>query len=136
MMTLMNSVWAGGRRVNVSGPLLKEKALKFASDLGIDSFKASNGWLESFLKRNNIVFKTMSGERGAVDTNVVQNWKSRLPALCEGYETRNIFNMDETGLFFRDTTRSTYFKKGEDCAGGKRSKDRLTVALCASFTGK
>ena len=27
-------------------------------------------------------------------------------------------------------------KKGEDCNGGKRSKDRLTVALCASFTIK
>ena len=62
--------------------------------------------------------------------------ESRLPALCEGCETQIIFNMDEMGLFFRNTTRSTYFKTREDCPGGKRSKDCLTVALCASFTDK
>ncbi|XP_053406646.1 tigger transposable element-derived protein 4-like [Mercenaria mercenaria] len=126
---------ATGRRINVSGPLLKERALKYAQDLGVNDFKASNGWLESFLKRNNIVFKTMSGERGDVDKTVVQDWKDKLPSLCEGYEPENIFNMDETGLFYRDSTKSTYFKKGEDCSGGKRSKERLTVALCASMTG-
>ena len=37
---------ATARRINVSGPLINEKALKFAEDLGIASFKASNGWLE------------------------------------------------------------------------------------------
>ncbi|KAH3844646.1 hypothetical protein DPMN_086905 [Dreissena polymorpha] len=39
--------------------------------------------------------------------------------------------MDETRLFFRDTTKTTFFKKGEDCAGGKQFKERITVALCA-----
>lgn len=64
----------------------------------------------------------MFGERGAVDLKVVSDWKEKLPTLCEGYEPENIFNMDETGLLFRDSTKSTYFQKGEDCAGGKRSK--------------
>ena len=58
---------AVSRRINVTGPLLKEKALKFASELGNTTFKASNGWLECFLSRNNIKFGTMSGERGDVD---------------------------------------------------------------------
>ncbi|XP_062609218.1 tigger transposable element-derived protein 4-like [Saccostrea cucullata] len=44
--------------------------------------------------------------------------------------------MDETGLFYRDTSRQTLFIKGQDCAGGKRSKERITVALCASMTGE
>jgi hypothetical protein len=44
-----------GRKINVSGPLLKEKALKFAKDLNKPEFKVSNGWLEAFIKRNNIV---------------------------------------------------------------------------------
>lgn len=126
---------ATGRMISVSGPLLKERALKFANDLGLDSFKASNGWLESFVKRNNIVFKTMSGERGEVDSAVVNDWKEKIPSLCEEYEPRNIFNMDETGLFFRQSTRSTLIQKGVDCAGGKMSKERITVALCASMTG-
>ena len=54
------------RRINVTGPLLKEMALKFSADLKIDNFKASNGWLDCFIKRHNIVFGKMSGERGDV----------------------------------------------------------------------
>lgn len=96
---------ATSRHVNVSGPLLKEKALKFAEDLAVTSFKASNGWLDSFLRRNNIVFKKQSGERAEVNAEVVSDWKSRLPAICEGYRPEDIFNMDETGLFYKDGTR-------------------------------
>jgi predicted transcriptional regulator len=127
---------ATSRRIPVSGPLIKERALKFAKDFGLDSFKASNGWLDSFVKRNNIVFKTMSGERGSVDQQVTTDWKEKLPSLCEGFEPEDIFNMDETGLFYRDSAKSTFFTRGEDCSAGKRSKDRLTLALCASMTGE
>jgi predicted DNA-binding protein YlxM (UPF0122 family) len=124
------------RRINVTGGLLKEKALKFAKDLNVDSFKASNGWLDSFTKRNNIVFSTMSGERGDVSDKTVEDWKSKLASLCEGFDSKDIFNMDESGLFFKDTTRKTFHQKGLDCAGGKRSKERITIALCASMTGE
>ena len=73
---------ATSRKVNVSGPLLQQKALKIASDLNFESVKASNGWLEAFLKRHNIVFKTMSGERGKVNMTTVDSWKERLPTVC------------------------------------------------------
>lgn len=126
---------ATSRQVNVSGPLLKEKALKFASDLSLSDFKASNGWQNSFLKRNNIVLKVQSGERASVDNTVVDNWRKKIGEICEGYSPSDIFNMDETGLFYREGTKTTFFKKGETCAGGKRSKERITVGLCASMTG-
>ena len=48
-------------------------------DLGVDQFKASNGWLQSFLQRHNIVFRTMSGESGDVNVTIVSEWKSKLP---------------------------------------------------------
>ena len=100
-----------GRQVNISGPLLKIQGLKFAKELDISEFKASNGWLESFNCQNIIVLKTMSGERGDVKPEVVSDWLQRLPALLEGYELSNVFNKDETGLFYRDTTRRTYTLK-------------------------
>ena len=78
----------------------------------------------------------MTGERGDVDTPTVDRWTEKLPTMCEGYQPENIFNMDETGLFFRDTTHKSFHVKGVDCAGGKRSKERLTLALCASMTGE
>ena len=127
---------ATSRRINLSGPLIKEKALKFAQDFGVESFKASNGWLESFKHRHNIVMGTMSGERGDVSNDTVNDWKSKLPTVCEGYTPQDIFNMDETGLFYRDTPKSTFKVNGEECTGGKRSKERLTIALCASMTGE
>ena len=42
--------------------------------------------------------------------------------------------MDETGLLYRDTTKATLNVNGDQRAGGQRSKERLTVALCASMT--
>jgi hypothetical protein len=65
--------------------------------------------------RNNIVFGTMSGERGDVDKNIVENWKEKLPKLCEGYEPKNIFNMDETEgpetLIFRPMQSLNHFRQ-------------------------
>ena len=46
-------------------------------------------------------YKTMSGERGDVDCSVVDDWKKKLPVICEGYEPRDIFNMDDTGIFYK-----------------------------------
>ena len=49
---------------------------------------------------------------------------------------RNIFNMDETGCLYRRTNKSTLKVKNDDCAGGKRSKERITIAWCASVEGE
>lgn len=124
------------RRIGLSGPLIQEKARKLATELGIEDFKASNGWLEKFRKRSNIVFKTVSGERGDVDNSIVQNWKERLPTLCQDYEPSDIFNMEETGLFYNLGKSTTFCVSGSDLTGGKRAKDRITVALCASMMGE
>lgn len=37
--------------VSIGGPILKEKADHFAKSLGHKDFRASNGWLENFKKR-------------------------------------------------------------------------------------
>ena len=123
--------------VTVTAPMLKEKALKFAGDLGREEeFKASNGWLNAFVKRNNIVFRTQQGEGRDVNQSTVDEWKIKLVELCKGYAPKDIYNMDETGLFFRGSNKKTFHFKGEDCKGGKLSKERLTVGLCASLSGE
>ncbi len=60
--------------MTISGSEIIQQAIKYAVFLGYYDFKASNGWLDKFLKRNNISFKTICGEAGLVDQDVVSNW--------------------------------------------------------------
>ncbi|GFR83925.1 tigger transposable element-derived protein 6 [Elysia marginata] len=115
---------------------MQEKALQFATDLGITTFVASNGWLQSFVKRNNLAFGKLCGESGDVDGDAVTACKERLPKLIEGYDERDIFNMDESGLFLKTSADKSFYIKGEKCGGGKKSKERITISLCANLLGE
>ena len=37
--------------VPISGPMLKEKAIEFAKEMSVESFQASEGWLEKWKNR-------------------------------------------------------------------------------------
>jgi hypothetical protein len=52
-------VSARAKGVPVSGTLIQAETLETAKKLGKDDFKASNGWLESFKRRHNIVFNSV-----------------------------------------------------------------------------
>jgi hypothetical protein len=53
----------------------------------------------------------------------------------ESYELCDVYNADETGLFFNVLPDRILVYKGETCHGGKHFKDRLTVLLCDSSDG-
>jgi len=42
------------RNIPVFGPILQTKALQVAANIGLNDFRASNGWLEAFRKRHYI----------------------------------------------------------------------------------
>lgn len=120
----------------ISGPILKEKALQLASKLGIENFSGSTGWLDKFKIRHGITFGKITGEAGAVDKTMVENWlRDKWPEIRTGFEDKDIFNGDETDLFFKMSPKETLKFKNEDCAGGKMSKQRLTVFVCANMNG-
>jgi len=83
------------------------------------------------------VFSTINGESNSVNTEITQNWLEKIwPKLREGYTDYRIYNADETGLFYKMLPNRTLKFKGEKCSGGKISKERLTVLVSASMTGK
>ena len=58
-----------------------------------------------------------------------------MPALLERYNPEDIYNVDETGLFYKLLPDRTYTLKNEVCHGGKHSKERITLLLGANMTG-
>lgn len=123
------------RNVPLGGNMLKEKAQQFAEKLGHKDFKGSNGWLENFKKRHNIIFRKLCGESQSVSNELCSEWITKLPDLLKDYSPDNIYNADETGLFFKALPDKTAVFKGDECHGGKQSKDRVTLLLAANMSG-
>ncbi|KAH9129406.1 hypothetical protein LEN26_008995, partial [Aphanomyces euteiches] len=122
--------------IAVTGPMLQEKALRASKALGMESFSASNGWLQSFRARHNIQFRTLSGEAAVVNMDTVCDWTQSIASVINDYSPNGIFNCDETGLFWRDLPSKSLVMRGENCKGGKKVKDRVTVLLTASSSGE
>ncbi|GFW04236.1 tigger transposable element-derived protein 4 [Trichonephila clavipes] len=123
-----------GQNIPMGGSLLKEIPKAFAKELGIE-FSASEGGLTNFKKRNEIVFKKMCGESSSVDINVCSKRQNSLSDLIKEHEPRNIFNTDETGLFFKCLPEKTFTFKKEKCHVGKHRKERLTILLAVNMDG-
>jgi predicted DNA-binding protein YlxM (UPF0122 family) len=124
------------KKIPVSGPILQTYARKVAQELGDESgFKASNGWLERFRIRYNVHFRVISGEGAAVNQDTVTDWKTRLSTILEQYNPVDIYNCDETGLYYKLMPDRSLVVNKEDCIGGKKSKERFTVLLCANWAG-
>ena len=100
----MDQFWSECRRrrgLPVTGPLLQLQARRYAERLHITDLKASDGWLNRFKERHNISLRSIQSESNDVDPKTVKDWKAKLSVICQGYELEDIFNADETGLYFR-----------------------------------
>lgn len=95
-------------------------------------FKASNGWLDSFRSRHKLKQLTVSGD---VAEETIEAWQERLKVLLKGYKAEDIWNEDETGCFFRALPEKSLSERKKECRGGKKSKERITVAFVANAAG-
>lgn len=131
--------WYLHARINklpISGPVLKEKALELASKVGLNDFKASNGWLQKFKDRHQISYKNIYADPALLKDCVIREWLNNVKELIKGYNERDIFNCDETGLFYRILPENTMSFINETCSDGNLSKERLTIMLCANMNGE
>ena len=99
-------VAALSRGLLLTGEVLRQKWKFFATQAEIPSdeqLELSNGWLESFKKRHGLKEFKRHGEAASSSIETVEAERSRIQKIIEegGYEARDIFNMDETGLFYQ-----------------------------------
>ena len=127
---------ARSKNIPVSGHNLLSTAEESAMKHNYTSFNASNGWLQRFITRHNIRMSSLHGESAEVSQEVVDNWKQNLPELCHGYSDRDIYNVDETAIFFRMLPNKSYIQTTEQRSGVKVLKDRYTVVVCANLAGE
>jgi transposase len=89
----------------ITGEVLRQKWTTFADLAGVpedERLSLSEGWLARFKNRNGLKQLKRHGEGGSVDPERVKRERRRVRELLEeyGYELRDVFNMDETGLFY------------------------------------
>ncbi|KAL4142006.1 hypothetical protein QTP88_004538 [Uroleucon formosanum] len=114
----------------------KEKATEFGKRFNKIDFQCSSFWITRFRQRHNIVFGKISGESSSVPAGVSKNWLEHVwPNLRKNYADCDIYNADETGLFYRLTPSETLRFKGETCSGGKLSNELLTILVASNMTG-
>ena len=132
------------RRANMPVPpsLAILKAKQIASDLSIseDDFKASWQWFDRFRARRGLKKVLLHGEGAQVDKDDPEllNELNDLYALIKQYDPENVYNMDETGLFYRLLPRYTLLMPHEDVnstRGKKKAKERISLIVCANATG-
>lgn len=124
------------RRIALSWQILQKKALFFADELSIpeeDRPAFSNGWVEKFLLRHNLKSMKLSGERGSADIDAIRAELPSLQRIISRYKASDVFNMDETGLFYCMAPDRTIASR--QLGGMKKDKKRMTVALCANSDG-
>ena len=130
---------ARDQNVPITGPFMMEKASGLAKRLGVPEgqFKVSSGWLERFKERHGITFKKVCGEEKSVNVNSdqMEEWQRTLSVILKEYRPDDIYNADETGLFYRLMPDRTLEFKKVDCHGGKQSKERITALVCANMSG-
>lgn len=130
------------KRVPLSSRIIQEKAKRLFESLNTNeetvSFQASKGWFENFKKRFSLHNVKITGESASADHEAANRYPTELKQLIEskGYHPDQVFNADETGLFWKRMPARTFVSQTERSAPGfKAAKDRLTLLFCCNASG-
>lgn len=121
--------------IPLTGGFVQEKAKSLAEEKGIEGFKVSNGWLWRFQQRFGLSNQFTCGEANKVNEADANSWLLLFEQIRKNFSPQNIFNMDESGIFFNLLPNRTLHYKGERCHGGSRSKERLTAVFMCNSDG-
>jgi hypothetical protein len=128
-----------GRGINITGDMLKEAARQLWSqipELAVNPpLNFSSGWLDGFKRRHQIKKYRRSGEAGEVDIEVSHERHEHSGELCDiikSYSPKDLYNMDETGLFWKALPDTTLVERQ---AGRKKDNAHISLAICSNASG-
>lgn len=103
-----------------------------------NNFLASKGWFENFKKRFSLHNLKTTGEAASADHAAAEAYPAEFSKRMKdkGYQPEQVFNADETGLWWKKMPSRTFISKEEKQAPGfKAQKDRVSLLLCGNAAG-
>lgn len=89
----------------------------------------SKGWISNVKKSLNITQRAVSGESASVPVEALELMPA-IREICGEYSQKDIFNMDESALYYKLGPSKTLGSK--PVSGPKKSKQRLAMVLCCN----
>ena len=109
----------------------------FAKQFGNEDWQGYGSYIHRWAKRYGIVNKAICGTKeSATSSDELEEWKQNVlfPAM-DGYAAKDIYNGDETALFYKSLPHRTYCFEGDKPAGSAKRKDRLTLLIITNMDG-
>ena len=124
------------RSIPINMPLIQQQAKKFAQKLNLPEDKQllySIGWCQKFMSFYNLRCIRMTGEAASADEEAIKANLPNIIAEISKFRRCDVFNMDETGLFFKLAPDRTIASR--QISGSKKDKSRITIAFTANSDG-
>lgn len=113
--------------------LLSDDVLQAKANQLVGEEVVTMSWIQRFKARHGVFLHIMHGEAGSVDTANLGQQRTVLMELLNQYNPHDIFNMNETALFYRMLPSQTLATRA--IAGRKKDKARISIGLCCNLTG-
>lgn len=121
--------------LRIDSQMLHTKANYFAREFGKET-DLTKSWVDRWKKRWGIGRVLKAGESGGVNMETVDEWRETvMKDILERYEPANIYNADETGLFWQLLPENTMGFLGKKQHGSKQPKTRITLLVGANMNG-
>ena len=125
-------------QLRCKGKALQLFPLVYPDDHDPTSFKAGTRWLKRCKDRHGIRVLSVQGKSQSAASASVDPFKENLQKIIEekGLTLKQVFNCDETGLYWKLMPNKTLVSSWErEAKGFKKPKDRVTLMACASASG-
>ncbi|OAF65147.1 hypothetical protein A3Q56_07139 [Intoshia linei] len=98
---------------------------------------SNNSHKENFKKRHEITYKSLSGIKQKENQSEIDDFFIKFNNKIIEYDLKDVFNADETALFYKKLPNKSYIIKSDDPRRKlKENKEKITVLLCCSAQGE